>query len=155
VSDKDTPRVDTQLPRPCKICGKPVPKSAGKYPGRPRTYCSEGCREAKRKIDYQKIYRVVKSSRGKVKKCRLCGKKFEPSHGNSVYCSEECRGEGFLKNRKKWVDARKQYQEESRRKKEEKDAARRARSASTPPVPIRLQARYYREGDRRPLATAV
>ena len=83
----------------CKVCGKPVPRSASdKAVNRsPRkSFCSEECRHAGRRVRKDKHPRSVL-------KCQWCGTDFTKSRSHSSeqkYCSKQCRIMGGAENKR-------------------------------------------------------
>ena len=92
----------------CPVCGKEFTPPAKHHGGRPATYCSLRCRDAKNRRAYRERLRAAgkkRPSRAKVREpraCAFCGKVFTPKQYSTKYCSKKCgNAEYFRRNREK------------------------------------------------------
>lgn len=70
-----------------------------------------------------------------LKKCKHCGKKFEPKNQQQMYCCEQCRLTHKRTYDKEYHEQRKSYVKECRiRKQKEAEEAKRKKLANTMPL---------------------
>ena len=60
----------TATGRTCRKCRTPLPERAPGAPGRPRIYCSTGCREAT-KLEIRRLDRAVEAVEEQIRFCRF------------------------------------------------------------------------------------
>src|SRR5687768_17907774 len=70
--------------RTCRKCGAELPEAAG--PGRPRSYCSVGCRRAA-ELEVRRLQRALENTEDMIRQCRLDRKstRLNSSHGYISY----------------------------------------------------------------------
>ena len=90
----------------CPVCGKEFTPPAKHHGGRPATYCSLRCRDAKNRRAYRERLRAAgktRPSRAKVREpraCAFCGKVFVPKQYSTKYCSKKCGDAAYwIRNR--------------------------------------------------------
>jgi hypothetical protein len=54
--------------RTCRKCGAELPEAAG--PGRPRSYCSVGCRRAA-ELEVRRLQRALENTEDMIRQCRF------------------------------------------------------------------------------------
>lgn len=89
--------------RICKICGKEFISGNGGT-----SYCSDTCREIKRKQCYEKQKRIKAKKEAIIKVCVNCGEEFRTTNNCMKFCRQKCSNSYW--NRKREVKRRKKIQ---------------------------------------------